>query len=177
MGPDREHLQAGSPQHCCPSLGQLLPGTAHPAPASSWAFISVLPALPTISISMGTFWKPTAMPPLGSPSPPLPCALYPKPSWCLSLVTGDFPSNPIEAEGNSAVWKGAEGAGVWGHVQDMETSLFMMAGCCMTCGQEDGMKGGGSWEQGISRVLLARSFTMLSTGTVSRGTSYHSLPG
>lgn len=45
----------------------------------------------------------------------------------------------------------------------METSLFALSRCCMTCVQEDGVKGDGNWEQGISRVLLALSFIMLST--------------
>lgn len=47
------------------------------------------------------------------------------------------------------------------------TPLFMLAGCCMTCGREDGMKGGGNWEQRISRVLLAPSCVTLGTGMVS----------
>lgn len=33
-----------------------------------------------------------------------------------------FLSNPREA---AALWKGAEGAGVWGHVQDTQTPLSM----------------------------------------------------
>lgn len=89
VGPDRKHLQALSPQRCFPPSASSCLALPTWLPASSWALIPVLPALPTITISMGTFLKSTAMHPLGSASLPLPCALYSKPSRCLSPVTGD----------------------------------------------------------------------------------------
>lgn len=52
VGPDRKHLQALSPQPCCPSC-LALPTRLLPPPGSH----AILPALPTISMSMGTFLK------------------------------------------------------------------------------------------------------------------------
>lgn len=152
VGPDRKHLQALSPQPCCPSC-LALPTRLLPPPG-----LSFRPASPANHLHVhGNLPEITAMPPLGSPSPLSPVPCIPSPVGACLWLQVTFLSNPRGAEGNSALWEGAGGAGIWGHVQDMETPLFMLAGYCMTCGQEDGMKGGGNWEQGNSRSPWLRA--------------------